>query len=193
MNTVQPIKDMNIVNDISDYLKSKKLRDYVLFNMGLYLPLRISDLLKLKVRDIRQIDGKLKQYISFREQKTGKEQRFRINESLKKILTRYIRDKEDYEFLFPSRQNNKIGDSKAITRQQAYNILNEAARHFTVEKIGCHTTRKTFGYFYYLGNKDIAMLQELFNHSNTNVTKRYIGLTQETKDEALGKFEFPGR
>ena len=51
MNTVEPIRDMNLVWDIADYLKSKNQRDYVMFMFGIYTGLRISDILAFRVRD----------------------------------------------------------------------------------------------------------------------------------------------
>ena len=36
MNTVEPIRDINTVMDIADYLKSKNERDYVMFMFGIY-------------------------------------------------------------------------------------------------------------------------------------------------------------
>jgi integrase len=56
LNTVEPIRDMDIVLDIADYLKSKNERDYVLFMFGIYSGLRISDILPIRVRDVRDKD-----------------------------------------------------------------------------------------------------------------------------------------
>jgi hypothetical protein len=36
--------------------------------------------------------------------------------------------------------------------------------------------------------KDIAMLQEIFNHSAPSITKKYIGITQDEIDESLDDF-----
>jgi hypothetical protein len=36
MNTVEPIRDMNLVLDIADFLKSRNERDYVMFMFGIY-------------------------------------------------------------------------------------------------------------------------------------------------------------
>lgn len=51
-----------------------------------------------------------------------------------------------------------------------------------------HSFRKSFGYFYYQQTKDIAKLMQIFNHSSQEVTKRYIGLSQEEIDESLQNF-----
>ncbi len=185
MNTVEPIKEYDLIEDIQEYLKARSERDYVLFSTGIYAPVRISDILPLKVRDIKD-----KAFISLREIKTGNEQLIAINDDLKIIFAHYTEGKKGYEYLFPSRKKNSKGIHGPITRQQAYNIFNSAAKHFGLERIGCHSTRKTFGYHYYQQMGDIVTLQEIYKHSDISITKRYIGLTQETKDNAIKTFKY---
>ena len=74
MNTVEPIRDINTVNDIADYLRSRSERDYIMFLFGIYSGLRRSDILKLRVRDVRR-----KEKIGTREKKTGQEKKFPLN------------------------------------------------------------------------------------------------------------------
>ena len=186
MNTVEPIRDLDLLLDIEDYLKSKNYRDYVMFMTGIYLGRRISDMLEFRVRDVKNKD-----YIYFRENKTGKEARIAINDELKKIFKDYVKDKKDDEFLFASRQRDKNGKRKAITRQRAWQILNDAADYFSYkDSIGCHTLRKTFGYWLYKNTKDAVAIKELLNHSDISVTKRYIGVTQDSKDSLVRNLSF---
>lgn len=181
MNTVQPIKDIELVHDIADYMKARNERDYIMFLIGIHSGLRISDILKLHVRDVRGKDR-----ITIREKKTGKERRFPINSYLKKKLGNYIEGKEDYEYLFPSRQ----GKNKPISRQQAYNIMSAAGREFGLDSIGTHTLRKTFGYHMYRQTKDAVTIQKILNHSSIEITMRYIGVTQDRMDEAVMNLSF---
>lgn len=118
MNTVQPIRDMDTILDIARYLRSKSEREYVMFVTGIYSGLRISDILKLRVRDIRGKD-----HISIREKKTGKEKRFLINKNLKKILEEYTKGKDDLEYLLENPRTHK-----PITRQWAYEKSEKQAR-----------------------------------------------------------------
>lgn len=180
MNTVEPIRDINKVWDIADYLKEQNERDYVMFLFGIYVGLRISDILKLQVRDVKD-----RNHVIIREQKTGKEKSVPINDELRPILNRYIRGKAEYEWLFPSRR----GDGH-ITRQRAYQVLSDAGARFGLEAIGTHTLRKTFGYHFYQQTKDIATLKEILNHSDISVTFRYIGITQDIKDDKMRKLSF---
>lgn len=181
MNTVEPIRDINTINDIMDYLRSVSERDYVLFSIGIYSGLRISDILTLRVRDIRD-----KQYIYMREKKTGKERRFIICKELKNIFNSYIKNKKDYEYLFMSRK----GMNKHITRQRAYMILRAVGKKFGLESIGTHTLRKTFGYFLYKQTKDILVVKEVLGHSDVSITRRYIGLTQDDKDKLMRELSY---
>ena len=75
-----------------------------------------------------------------------------------------------------------------IGRVQAYRILNKAAAEVGLIEIGTHTLRKTFGYHFYKRYKDVALLQEIFNHSAPSITLRYIGINQDIIDEAVGGF-----
>nr|WP_231690017.1 tyrosine-type recombinase/integrase [Cytobacillus solani] len=54
--------------------------------------------------------------------------------------------------------------------------------------MGTHTLRKTFGYHFYQKYKDVAVLQQIFNHSSPAVTMRYIGINQDIMDEAVDGF-----
>lgn len=181
MNTVEPIRDIEVVLDIADYLKDRNHRDYVMFMFGIYSGLRICDILQFRVRDVRDKD-----YISRRERKTQKEKRFPINRELKKILKEYTDDKKDYEYLF----KNPNEPNKAITRQQAYNILSSAGKEFGLDSIGTHTLRKTFGYHLYKQTNDAALLMDIFNHSDIHITLRYIGVNQDCKDKAYNNLSF---
>ncbi|MBD0379578.1 site-specific integrase [Paenibacillus sedimenti] len=178
MNIVQPIRDKNKIEEIKDRLRHQSLRDEFLFTLGINSGLRISDLLPLRVCDVRA-----KTHIMIKEKKTGKEKRFKINSNLRTIIDDYIRRMDDVEYLFPS---NKTGIP--IRREQAYRILNNVAREVGLEDIGCHTMRKSFGFWFYQKTKDIALLQELFNHSAPCVTLRYIGINQDIMDKAIDDF-----
>ncbi|MFW5891728.1 MAG: site-specific integrase, partial [bacterium] len=50
------------------------------------------------------------------------------------------------------------------------------------------STRKTFGYHHYKQHKDVALLQQLFNHSSPSVTLDYIGVNQDVMDNSMKNF-----
>ncbi|MDB2161522.1 tyrosine-type recombinase/integrase [Clostridium butyricum] len=189
MNTVEPIRDWDLLLDIEDHLECKKSkRNYVLFMSGIYLGIRISDILELRVSDVRNKD-----HIFIRERKTGKENPIIINEDLKEIYKEFTAGKPRNSYLF--RDERKGKPNKPISRQQVWNILNDIANHFKYDDpIGCHTLRKTFGYWLYQSDPDnIMTIKEALNHSDIDITKRYIGITQDDKDKMISKISFRGR
>lgn len=178
MNFVEPIRSKKQIEQMKELLRQQSLRDYFLFFIGINTGLRISDILALKVADIKN-----KSHVILIEKKTGKRKKFRLNEDVQETVAEYVQGKELTEYLFPSTNGDR-----PITRVRAYQILNKAARKLGISEIGCHSTRKTFGYFFYQKTRDIATLQMIFNHSHPQITLRYIGINQDLMDQALDGF-----
>lgn len=179
MNMVEPIRDAKNIDRMKAELSKCGTRDKLLFILGINTGLRISDILKLKVEDVRD-----RSHILIIEGKTGKNKRFLLNDQLTDELRQYIEGMEPGAYLFHSRR----GDNQPISRVQAYRILNEAAAVVGLDAIGTHSLRKTFGYWHYKRFKDVAILQNIFNHSAPSVTMRYIGIDQDYKDETIKDF-----
>lgn len=180
MELVQPIRDMEQVENMKRELLKGGYRDYMLFIVGINTGLRISDILKLKVSDVSD-----RSHIILKEKKTKKNKRISIT-NIAKELNEYIIGMDTDEHLFKSQK----GDNQPISRVQAYRILNKAADKVGIGgEIGTHTLRKTFGYHFYQKTKDVALLQELFNHSSPSITLRYIGINQDMMDNAMDNFK----
>ena len=180
MNSVEHIRSKKKIRKIKILLKKSNFRDYLMFLIGINSGLRISDILKLKVADVVNKD-----FIEVCEKKTGKYRRFPITNSFKEPLNEYIQEMESKEWLFGSPYRKK-----PISRIQAYRIIHKACKKAGVQtKIGTHTLRKTFGYHFYNKYKDIALLQSILNHSNPQITMRYIGINQDIMDISLKAFK----
>ena len=156
-----------------------------MFLIGVNSGLRISDILRLKVRDVKEKD-----YISLREKKTKKQRIFPITPMLKKELKKYYENKQEDEFLIKSQK----GYNNAISRVRAYKILSEAGKVLGLYNLGTHTLRKTFGYQFYMQYKDVVTLQKIFNHSSPAITfpaitLRYIGVEQNHINNMIKGFK----
>lgn len=179
---VQPIRSKKKIEAMKKaLLKHCSYRDYLLFLIGINSAYRVSDLLRLKVRDVK---GKDKFVLG--ETKTGKVRAIPIHTNLKRELTNYIKKRElaNDDYLFQSRK----GNNKPISRQQAYRILNKAAQYAGVSSVGTHTMRKTFAYSYFDAFGNIAHLMELLNHSKESITLAYIGVLDSEIEENLKGF-----
>lgn len=178
MTTVEPIRNLENIKKMEQYLAEKSSRDLLLFTIGINCGLRISDIIALNVSDVKD-----KTHIQIVEKKTGKFKKFPINAKLKPMLEEFIKGKQENEALFKSRFKNRLD------RFSAYRIIKFACKDAGLqEKVGTHTMRKTFGYHHYKKFKDIAMLQKIFNHSNPTITLRYIGIEQDQIDESYTNF-----
>ena len=85
--------------------------------LGCNSGLRVSDILSLDVKDVRN-----KSHIELNEKKTGKCKRFPINDKLKKLINEFIVDKSDNEPLFLSQKQMRLD------RSQVYRMLNNACK-----------------------------------------------------------------
>jgi len=178
MNYVQPIRDKDKIENMKRVLLEANQRDYILFLLGINTGMRISDMLRLRVRDA------LGDFIVIKEQKTGKANRYFVPPHIKKDLHVYMQDMEYDDFLFQGRK----GYNTPITRQRAYEVLQNAARVVGLREVGTHTMRKTFGYHLYKQTKDVVLLMQIFKHSDPSVTLRYIGINEDSKETALRRF-----
>ncbi len=179
----EPIKDRAIIEGIKTALNNKKTRKYyALFCTGINTALRISDILKLKVSDVKS------GYVHTKETKTGKNRQFPINSILEAVLENYIREfnLKDDDYLFYSNRKDKLKNIKAIDQSPAYRKLKEVvARLYSQIHFLTHVLRKTCGYWLYQTTNDITLVMHSLNHSSVFVTMRYIGLTQENVDNAF--------
>ena len=178
MTTVEPIRSKKDIEKVEKYLAKQSERDLLLFNIGTNCGLRISDILRLNVGDVRN-----KAYIQIVEKKTGKFKKFPINAKLKPLIEDFCKGRRDKEPLFLSHWKHRLDRSTAY-----YMIRNACKKAGLQEKIGTHSMRKTFGYHHYQQFKDIVILQKIFNHSSSQITMRYIGIEQDQIDDSCKNF-----
>jgi integrase len=82
---------------------------------------------------------------------------------------------------------------KAISRIQAYRIIRNAAEALKFEmRVSCHSLRKIFGYHAWKGGKSPAVIMDIYNHSSFAVTRRYLGVTQDDKNDVYLTLELTG-
>lgn len=182
MKTVQPIRDERIIEGMKNYFRIRSMRDYLLFCMGIYSGLRVSDLNWLQVGDVRG------SHVGMIETKNKHVKRFIIHPSIRDDLDFFIASKHDSEYLFASRQRKTISrlQHQPIDRTTTYRIIKVASQEFGLKDIGVHSLRKTWGYRLYKQDpQNLALLMKMFGHSDPAVTLDYIGITQDMMDRAI--------
>ena len=191
MNKVRPIKDPDKLREIREGLAAltdwRGERMFLLFEIGINTGLRISDMIRLRKKHV------CGEWIETVEKKTGKATRIPLNTRIREIIQDRCRDMNPDDYLFPSRKKREEGSvQQPMTRRNAYNDIRRIATMFSLgDHIGCHTLRKTFGYWHYKQNKDLEILRQWFNHTSQMVTLRYIGMDEDERRKSVTGFN-PG-
>ena len=181
MKTTQPIRNKNQVRALAEYyLKRGQIRNYVLIVMGLYTALRISDLLRLRWDDVYDFTkGCVRVSITISEKKTGKSKTIALNTGIIKALTIFSGAARPGAFIIENKNT-----CKAISRIQAYRLIRAAAEALSFrDSVSCHSLRKTFGYHAWKNGVSPAVLMDIYNHSTMAITRRYLGVSQDDRDE----------
>lgn len=185
MSTSEPIRNTKDIQRMKQYLlKQERWRDYALITMGLNTALRISDLLKLQWGNVYNFKTSTFYFhICVQEQKTHKKNVVSINpcvcDSLN-LLMDHLPTVSESDYLFQSRLNQP----RPIHRSRAYAIIREIAEALDMEgTISCHSLRKSFGYHAWKRGYSPAVIMEIYNHSSLQVTKRYLSINQDDKDQ----------
>ena len=138
------------------------------------LGIRISDILKLKPRDI-VLDGD-RYRLEIIEQKTGKRRVFTVPLVIEQYIENYCLKngiRKD-EVIFP------------ITERAVQKQLHLVCDYLGYDGIGTHSFRKWYATEIYKNNDfDIALVQRLLQHSSASVTQRYIGIEPQRIESAI--------
>jgi len=179
--TTEPIRNKNDVRRLAQYYFNKgQLRNYALIVIGVHTALRISDLLRLRWDDVYDFNNnRVCRSVTIIEGKTRKSKTFALNRDAVQALT-LLAMQELCQGAFII-ENPKTG--KAISRIQAYRLIRAASEALEFQsRVSCHSLRKTFGYHAWKNGASLAVIMEIYNHSSLNITRRYLGVTQDDKD-----------
>ena len=182
MASTQPIRNKNEIRELTAfYLKRGQLRNHVLIVLGIYTALRISDLLRLRWDDVYDFqNNRIRETVCVVEKKTRKAKIIALNKAVVKALALFAsRNARSGRFLIENPRTRR-----AISRIQAYRLIRGAAEALRFQtRVSCHSLRKTFGYHAWKSGASPAVIMEIYNHSSPAITRRYLGVTQDDKNE----------
>lgn len=140
--------------------------------------IRISDVLRLHRGDIVK-DGDRYRF-DIIEKKTRKHRTFTVPVPVFMMIEKYCNDHniEKGEKIFPY---NEESGARGIQK-----IIKKISDHFGYENISTHSFRKYFATKAYINSgNDIELVSRLLQHSNSGVTRAYIGIQDERTESVL--------
>jgi integrase len=192
MKGCRPLADAEVKLISQSFSGTFAKRNKALFVVGVRSGFRISELLMLRVGDVKQ-HGKIVDHVTVARRHMKKKTESRTVplhpearaalsvwlEVLQKMLKGYL---DPQTPVFCSRvRDQETGLRRPISREQAWRILKEA---FTANeltgKLGTHAMRKTFANRMYekLGH-DLVKTQRALGHKNINSTVAYLSFREE--------------
>jgi integrase len=138
------------------------------------LGLRISDILRLRLKDIVKDGDRYR--LDIVEQKTGKERTFTVPKEIYSYIKMYVLEsgKKPNDIIFP------------ITERAVQKRLAAVCDYLGYENISTHSFRKYFATEIYNANDfNIILVQQLLQHSTPAVTQKYIGVGGKALEKAI--------
>lgn len=166
MKTTAAILDSEDKKFMETMLQALHTRYRLLWQLGIFTGLRISDLLRIRVADIQE-------HLTLREQKTGKIREIALSAVILADFMRFIRVQglKPNEYVFFSSCSNR---RKPISRQWANTIIARTSRLRGLSDVGSHSMRKTFACEIFQKTGSIYAVQQALNHSKVGTTEAYL-------------------
>ena len=160
--------------------KAKALHDLALLTTGVDTMLRASDLLQLRVRDVSRSDGRIRERLIWRQQKTGANVSPTLTVTAQQHLSHWIiaSDKASEMYLFTG---TKAQDAKPITASTWRRKVKGWAELIGLDPTdySSHSIRRTKAVHMYRKGCPVADISKLLGHRSTEATMHYLGLTAE--------------
>lgn len=205
-NTTDPIPWEDIPKWKEYFLSAKshqktKLRDYTYFMLAINTGRRCGDLISLKIGDVLDSDGNIKDHLIIQEQKTHKASKTLIHPEVKKILLEYLKSMDVIDlsgWLFPApRKRQADGTPDHIPYITMEKMMTRAEERLqTGVHIGTHSLRKTLVNHWLNETEEgheyntIVMARDFYLHEDISTTLNYIGNSQRVIDQNIKDINF---
>ena len=174
--SVEPIRRQKDIKLIKKILQDSP-RNLCLFILGINTNLRASDLLKIKVEQVRHLQPG--EEISLKEKKTQKQRRINLNRVCIEAIQNLLKSikYEDDDFLFLSNRKDK----NALTVSSLSTLVKKWCKDINLKgNYASHTLRKTWGYHQRVTfGVGIPELMVCFNHTSQKQTLDYLCVQPE--------------
>ena len=183
MKSVAAVKTTDQISTVSHMLEKHGGEIYRdIWQLGLNLALRISDLLNLTYEEFAGGET-----ITVIEQKTGKSRTIKLNDKAQTIVKQRQALNPNDKYLFQSVGNRAKKLQKPLSRETVARKFAEVGEIIGVH-LGTHSMRKTRGWAMWDAGVSLEVIARVLNHSSPAVTMRYIGLEQADINKTYDDF-----
>jgi len=160
-------------------------RDRALLEVGVDSMLRCGDLLRLRISDVKDINGRIRTDLSYATKKTGATINIGLTDKTRALLESLIREEEKWEDDYLFTQDRQPHASSPLTEAAFRRIIKQWARaaHQDPDNYSGHSLRRTKAVFLYRQTKDYEMIRVALGHESLAHTIKYLGI--KGKDAAM--------
>ncbi len=180
------------MNKTSDYINfdtalntgTKLLKDKKKCRIGFYIifsintGLRVSDILKVKHNDLNG------EKLVITEKKTKKKREITINDEVKRAYGKLVLILAEQNIRYNDGEHIFISQKNSVYRTQSINDILKTIFNSKTLQISSHSLRKSFARRVYQNHNEsenaLVLLSDIFSHSSIAITRRYLGIRQET-------------
>lgn len=176
--TSEPIRSIEDLNKVKAHLSTNP-RNLCLWVVGTNTALRVSDLVRMTVGDVRGLQAKGE--LRVREKKTQKDRIIPLNQGTVTAIQAYLSTRPNAapaEPLFLSGKKGPNSEPRGLEVSVVSRMVKLWIHDAGVpgEHFSAHTMRKTWGFFLRAKGAPIETIQKAFNHSSGAITLIYLGI-----------------
>lgn len=188
MKGCRPFTDTEIEQMLAATNGRYHLRDRLMILFGCKVGFRISEILSLKVKDVFQ-HGTVPNHVEVqRKAVKGKREGRKVvlHQKVKDAIIEYLLSNLRFDPNSPLFES-QVGHNRPITRQQAWNIITEAAdRCKLTGKIGTHSCRKTFASnVYEKSGHCLLKTKAALGHTCIRTTEKYLSFAESEVESII--------
>ena len=165
-------KGLNLLKDN----KKSRIGFYIIFSIN--TGLRVSDILKIKHKDLTG------ERLNITERKTKKQREITLNEVVKKAYSKLVSILKEQNISFTEDDYIFISQKGSVYKTQSINDVLKTIFSSKSLQVSSHSLRKSFARRVYQNLNEsenaLVLLSDIFSHSSVAITRRYLGIRQET-------------
>ena len=169
------------IQQLREIVKGNPLHE-LLLNLGIDLMLRTTDLRSLKVSDVINPSGTVKETVSVKQKKTGKRTlAIPLMEHTRNVISKHLSDKSQDDFVFSGNKSHYT--KQPISQQQHSRIIKGWMKKLGLEDVSefsTHSMRKSKASVIYEETHDVDAVRRLLGQGSVTATSAYLGVTDNS-------------